>query len=307
MAEESVAEATVETPAEQPAQEKVDEGQKTDEGQTETAEATAEKPKEEPKPVEKRKYKYKANGKEIEAELSDTDVLNALSKAAGADASFEEAAKVKKQIIQLFEEGAKSPEQLLTALKIDPRKFAEELLYKIYSEEQMPEAERRALQAERKAAQLEAEKKALEDANEKAVMDSESAKWTETYDKQITDALEKSTVKLPKTPETVKRIAGYMLQALEKGIDVPVDDIIPLVYEDMQGGIGSVLSAADEDTIIKLLGEDKARAIAKKIATQVPTPGNRASQETKPEGSSRRNTKKTWKQLEAELDAVVGK
>lgn len=290
--EATQAEAPVETPAENVSAE-----QTTEKTETPVAEA--------PK-VEKRKYKYKANGEEKEEELTDDDVVKALAKAAGADEKFREAASTREKIMGLVEELKKNPVEALSSLGVDFRKAAEEYLTKIYKEEELPEHERLALQYKRKMEEVEKKEKELTDKEQREIIERETEKYVAEYDKAISDAIQSSD--LPKTRSTVRRIASYLERAVSKGVDVDVKDIIPIVREDYINEFKETFGNADEKQIMDILGKDKAAAVSKAVAQSVIVkPDNKADASIQPKNVAPKSKKVKWTDLEKELDARLGK
>jgi predicted dinucleotide-utilizing enzyme len=76
--------------------------------------------------------------------------------------------------------------------------------------------------------------------------------YTEHYDKIISDGLSKSG--LPRTAATIKSVAKYLDRALDAGLDVTVDDVIPFVKQDYLNTIQELFGASDGDTLLSLLG-----------------------------------------------------
>jgi hypothetical protein len=274
------------------------------ETKTETVETT--QPVETAKPSEKRKYKYKVDGEELEEEVTDDDIIKALQLSKAAPKRFKEAADTRDKMLRLYEEGKKNPLELLKTLGVNPREFAERYLYEIYKEEELPEPDRKRIEAERKAADAEGKLKEYEEKQLAEQQALETEKYRQDYDMQIASALEKAS--LPRLPQTVKRVASYLIKGIEKGIDIPIDKVIELVREDYENEFKELYGKADEDTIKRVLGDEKAKALAKKIASETSEqrPENRA-EGVEPSQSSRSSKRKTWKEFEKELDAAIGK
>ena len=71
-----------------------------------------------PPPIEKKKFKYKADGAEIEEELDDAEVGNRLSLAKAAQKRMQEAASIQKQTQAFYEALQKDPLSVLTDPKV---------------------------------------------------------------------------------------------------------------------------------------------------------------------------------------------
>jgi len=251
----------------------------------------------------KKKIKFKVDGEELEEELGDDDLPNVLAKAKGADKRFQEAADMRDKMMKLFEEGKKAPHELLKQLGIDPRKFAEEFLTPIYQEEELPEPERKRIKAEREAAEYKQRLEQLESEQQKTQSEAEVEKYKGEYDKMISDAL--SQTNLPRTQGTVKRVAYYMARALEKNIDdFGVNDAVALVKEDYAKEHGELYKSMTEDELLAIIGEDKARALAKKLATMQQKPENRADN-VESNSTPRHQKKMQWNEFADKLDKTL--
>lgn len=236
----------------------------------------AEAKKEEVKEL-KKKLKLKVHGKEIEKEIdfmNEKELKQLLEKAYGADQTFQESAKVKKQMQAIAELIQRDPFALLKEVGYDP----DELTAK-YMEDRLKEMEKSPEQKERDELQrqLETERQRRESLeNEKR--EAEEARIRDSYmrdmDDQITDAL--STSELPKSPYVVKRIAEYLSIGLEQGKQLQVKDVVPLVQKSIKNEIREMFEAFPEDVIEGFLGENvlgkmKKRRLAKMKEVQSPS------------------------------------
>lgn len=104
--------------------------------------------------------------------------------------------------------------------------------------------------------------------------DNEKKEWTrkeferlqgqefERYDVLMSQALEKSD--LPKSPYTVKKMADYMLMALENGVELTPDEIIPMLQDEIKSDIQQMFGAMPEEAIEKLIGGETLKKIRQK-------------------------------------------
>lgn len=142
------------------------------------------------------------------------------------------------QIIEAeIEQGKKTPEQI---------------------EREKLESELKRLQAERETEKQELQQKQLE------LLEKQEY---ERYDREMTEVLASSD--LPKSPYVVKKMADYMLLALEHGMeDVSPKDILPLVREEIHKDIKEMFGIMPEDVIEAMIGKDtigklRKRSVAK--------------------------------------------
>lgn len=218
-----------------------------------------------------RSLRLKVDGREIEEDLpfeipDDPEAVEYMKRqlqmARMGTKRAQEYAQLEKEIKQLITEGTKNPRQLLKELNIDERELARQIIeQEIENSQKSPEqlekerieAELKALKEEREREKQEFEQKEFERLQEQAY---------EKYDQQMTDALEKSN--LPKEPYIVKKIADYMLVALQEGYDVSADDVIPLVKQELEKDIQSLISAMPDEALEQFLGKQRLANFRKK-------------------------------------------
>ncbi len=231
------------------------------------AETKAEAKKEEARKAAKRKLKIKVDGKESEEEI-DTDDDDYLTKqiqlARAAQKRMGEYASLEKEVKEFVDALKKDPRKVLAdpSIGIDLKQLAAQVIEdEIESSKKSPEQlEHEKLQKELQALKDEREKeketfnqKELERLKEKAYQD---------YDNQMSAALEKGD--LPKTPYVIKKMADYMLLALNEGVDATPEDVLPLVREEMHNDLKEMFKVMPDDVIEALVGKDVITRIRKK-------------------------------------------
>jgi hypothetical protein len=174
----------------------------------------------------------------------------------------QEYAQLEKEIRQLITEGSKNPRQLLKELNIDERELARQII-----EQEIENAQKSPEQLEKE--RIEEELKALKEEREREKQSFEQKEFErlqeqayEKYDQQMTMALEKSN--LPKEPYVVKKIADYMLVALQEGYDVSADDVIPLVKQELEKDIQTLINAMPDEALEQFLGKQRLANFRKK-------------------------------------------
>lgn len=193
----------------------------------------------------KRAQDYSAIQKDVMQFMNDLqkDPIKALS-----DPLFKDRIDLKKMAASIIEkeieDSKKSPEQL------ELEKYKEEL--KAIKEQQEKDKEYR----------------------EQSDRERLTEKYAEEYDVQLTQALE--TNKIPKSPAAIKKFADYMEIAVRAGKDVSVNDLIPLIREELTNDFQEHLNNLPEDKLEEFIGKpilDKLRkkSVAKaKQAAQNP-------------------------------------
>lgn len=218
-----------------------------------------------------RSLKLKVDGREIEEDLpfeipDDPEAVEYMKRqlqmARMGSKRAQEYAQLEKEIRQLITEGTKNPRKLLKELNIDEKDLARQIIeQEIENSQKSPEQlekerieeELRSLKEEREREKVEFERKEFERLQEQAY---------EKYDAQMTDALERSN--LPKEPYVVKKIADYMLVALQEGYDVSADDVIPLVKQELEKDIQTLINAMPDEALEQFLGKQRLANFRKK-------------------------------------------
>lgn len=215
-------------------------------------------PEANPTAAEIKKWKIKADGKE--EEIDEKELVRRASLSTGAQKRMQEAADLRKKMAALVEGVKKNPVESLfdpaLGLTKEQIQTAFEDWYKreVLEPETLTPEQKRLRQAEGELKQL--REKAAGEAKEREAeqMAKLQAETRSQYDKQIFEALE--AAKLPKKPFTVKRTAYYMYQALERGIDAPLEAITKLVKQDYQDAQRELYENADIETLVEMLGEN---------------------------------------------------
>ena len=167
-----------------------------------------------------------------------------------------EFSKLQSEAQQFIEELRKNPEKILSDpnLGIDMKKLAARVI-----EEEIANSQKSPEQLEKE--KLQAELKRMKEDRDREKEDfqkKESERLTqqayEQYDTEMTRAIEKSD--LPKSPYVVKKMADYLYTALQNGVDLTADEVMPLVREEIQKDIADMFSTMPEDVISKILGKD---------------------------------------------------
>jgi hypothetical protein len=213
----------------------------------------------------KKKFKYKADGAEIEEELDDSEITNRLSLAKAAQKRMQEASTTKKQVESFIKALKDDPMSVLSDPKImGNEKFqeiAEAFLSKRLQEQLLTPEERAQAEKDERLSKYEKAEKERAEAAEKAQAEQLEAKYRDQYEKTIIGALEAST--LPKTPFTVKRMAELMQKNIQHGLDLEPAQLAQLVKEDYQAELQGVIGGASPEQLLAMFGEDIANKIRK--------------------------------------------
>lgn len=215
--------------------------------------------------------RLKVDGHELEEELpfeipDDPEAVEYMTRqlqmAKMGSKRAQEYAQLEKEIRNLIQEGTKNPRRLLKELNIDEKELARQIIeQEIENSQKSPEQ----LEKER----IEAELKSLKEEREREKQDFERREFErlqeqayEKYDSQMSAALDKSD--LPKEPYVVKKIADYMLVALQQGYDVSPEDVLPLVRDEIKSDIQALIKVMPDEVLEQFLGKDVFNRFRKK-------------------------------------------
>lgn len=232
----------------------------TEDSAVEQKAAPAEKAKE-----AKRKLKLKVDGKEFEEDFdpsNEEELIKNLQLAKVAQKRMSEHAQLKKEIDTFLQALQNSPESVMRQMKLDPEEFAVKLLQKKLDEEQKSPEQKKQEALEKELTELREKVKKEEDnrkTSERKRLETEHHKNIETG---MINALETSG--LPNKPIVVKRIAEYMLNCLDNGVDVGPADIAGLVKKEMQEDIKEYVDALPDDALEAFLGKERLGSLRKK-------------------------------------------
>jgi hypothetical protein len=194
------------------------------------------------------------DGERVE-EVDEQELVRRAQKAWAAERRFQEAHKTRQQVEYLIKT-LKDPQHLWTALQHlghDPKKVAEQYLLQQIEEDLLTPEQRKVRDAERIIQEREVEKQQREQQEKQQRHSQLMSQYSEEYSQQIVGTLEKSG--LPKSPETVKKMAEYMLIGLERGVRLAPEDVVPMVRNYFMRQISELLGQTEGDTLLSLLGE----------------------------------------------------
>lgn len=246
--------------------------------QQDSVEAAPEAPKAAELKKMLKSLKVKYNGKEIDEELpfeipDDPKAIEYMKKQIQmsklAQSKSQEFSKLQQEAVDFLKELKSNPRKVLSdpSIGIDLKKLAVEMI-----EEEVANSKKSPEQLERE--KLETELKELKKEREKEKEESKTREFErlqkqelERYDVLMGQALEKSN--LPKSPYIVKKMADYMLMAINAGHDVTPDDVLPLVEEEMKSDLKEMFAIMPEDVIENFIGKDVFEKVRKKKLNKI--------------------------------------
>lgn len=256
---------------------------------TEVLETTKESEPKEPTAKEEKALKkrlreltLKVDGKEIVEKLpfeieDDEETVEymrrQLQMAKMGHARSQQFSQLDKEVKAFIHELKTNPKAILSdpGIGLDLKKFASEIIEaEIANSKKSPEQlEKESLEDEIRKIKAEREKE-KEDLQAKQLELLQKQEF-DRYDREVSEALSGSD--LPKSPYVVKKIADYMILAVEKGVDVSVKELLPIVREEIHRDIKEMFGVMPEEVIEGLVGKDtigklRKRSVAK--AKEVP-------------------------------------
>jgi hypothetical protein len=210
--------------------------------------------------------KLKVKGREIE--VDETKYHEYAQKGAAATETWQEAAKMKKEIDDFKHRLKTDPRSILTDpnIGIDFKNIAEEFIWEQIQQEQMAEQmkrmspEEKAYHEARKKAELYDQMRAEQQQKEQQAREAEEeSRYEQEFDQKFTKALENSG--LPRTTGAVRRMIDYVQADIEAGINRDPAEYADAVYQDYVQDVSELLDPLDGAAILKFLGEKNAKKI----------------------------------------------
>lgn len=224
--------------------------------------------------------KLKVDGKELEEVLpfeidENPEIVDYLTKqlqlSKVSQKRMSEKAQLERELSSFFDALRNNPKEILSNpnLSIDLKKLAAEVIEEdiINSQKSPEQLEKEKLEKELRDAKAQLEKE-KEDFKRKEFERLQEQAY-EQYDIQMTKALESSD--LPKSPAVIKKMADYMLIAIQRGINVTPEDVLPIVREEIQNDIKQMFSLMPEDVVEQMVGKDNFNKIRKKNLAKAKT------------------------------------
>ena len=256
----------------------------------------APKTEEPAKPATEGLHKVVINGKE--AEVSTADLIKGYQKHAASGERFEEAAKVKKQLVDLVELMKTDPIEVLKhpSLGHDIRKLAEDWLYEQIQYENMDPKEKELIDVKNELKITRQKEEQTKKEAQNREIESYRTHYAKQYQGEIQEAMETSG--LPKTPETVSRLVYYLKKGLAKNVRLKATDVVDLVRDDYMKSAKAMFGSADAETLVKMFGQDFIKKVQKHEAKKLKDTGKTPKIQPPSDGRVRGKkplTKDEWK------------
>ncbi|WP_374028328.1 hypothetical protein ACES2J_08325 [Bdellovibrio bacteriovorus] len=245
-----------------------------------------------PKVSNKRKYKYKVDGQDIEEEIdldNEEEIKRRLSLSKAAYKRMEAAAKTQKQAEQFVRMLQQDPVAVLSNPHIMGqekfREIAEQFLAKQLEDQMMTPEEKYRRGMEEKLKKYEDQEREAKQRAEEEQMVKLQEHYQQDYEQKIIKGLQSQG--LPKTAKTVRRMAELMAKSAEHDIDLSPEHLAEIVRQDYINEMKEMFGASEGDTLLNLLGDEVGNKIRKADLAKLRGTASGASQKFQPsEGTS---------------------
>lgn len=236
-------------------------------------------------------------------EYDETTLSQMIEKAKGADKKFLEAAKARKEAIKFFKLAKENPEELLSKSGKDPKQWAYEKVAKDLQDKLRDPKEIELERANERLKKFEEAEAARQAQIAQAKLEQETKAMEAKFHAEIIEALE-ATPSLPKNGFTVAQIAKYIDTVRDKtGVLLSAKEVVKVVENDIRSTVKGILSGADAEKLIALIGEEGVKEIQKYYLNKLKDPlkngtGAAAPVDDKPKAKKWKNSHEYWKSID---------
>jgi len=212
-------------------------------------------------------FKLKVNGEEVEIKSRD-EMVRLAQLGMASNKKFEEASKLRKDAEGFITRLKSDPLSILQhpSLGINFDEIAEQHVWNKLQAEQMTPQEREFRANQQELEQYRAQEAKLKQENDARASEEMAEKYRQDWSVKFKSAIEQGG--LPSTDWTVSRMAGYMREALQRGMDIEPADVVHLVKQDFIKAQQQFYSSMDPDAMIQVLGADTVDKIRKHQVSQ---------------------------------------
>ncbi len=197
-----------------------------------------------------KKIMLKVDGEEFEEEYDPNDenfIREQMQLAKVSRKRMQEKALIEKDVLQFLEDMKKNPRKALSdpAIGLDLKKFAEDIIKEEIENSKKSPEQKKLEEAQEELRALKEEKERERTSREESEKTRLTEQEFERLDIQMSQALEKHN--FPKNPAIIKRMAEYLMVGLDAKKDISVEDIIPLIKEDLKNDYRDILNSFPSD------------------------------------------------------------
>ena len=237
-------------------------------------------------------------------EYDETTLAQMIEKTKGADKKFLEAAKARKEAIKFFKLAKENPEELLSKSGKDPKQWAYEKVAKDLQDRLRDprDIELEKAQEENKRYKADADARNAQIAQTK--LEHETKAMEAKFHAEIIEALE-LTPALPKNGFTVAQIAKYIDTVRDKtGVLLSAKEVVKVVENDIRSTVKGILTGADAEKLIALIGEEGVKEIQKYYLNKLKDPLKNGANpsvvpaDDKPKAKKWKSSHEYWKSID---------
>ena len=237
-------------------------------------------------------------------EYDETTLAQMIEKTKGADKKFLEAAKARKEAIKFFKLAKENPEELLSKSGKDPKQWAYEKVAKDLQDRLRDprDIELEKAQEENKRYKADADARNAQIAQTK--LEHETKAMEAKFHAEIIEALE-LTPALPKNGFTVAQIAKYIDTVRDKtGVLLSAKEVVKVVENDIRSTVKGILTGADAEKLIALIGEEDVKEIQKYYLNKLKDPLKNGANpsvvpaDDKPKAKKWKSSHEYWKSID---------
>lgn len=226
-------------------------------------------PKVETPTSNKKKYSIKVDNQDYEEELDlndDEQVKKHLQMSRASGKRMQEASDIRKAALDFIDQLKKNPKKVLSDpnIGVDIKKFAQDILNEEIAELEKSPEQREKEKLQRELQELKQQAKDREEGLKKSEFDRIQIEQERKLEGEISTALDIGG--LPKTPQTVARMAEMMMIALQNNIDLSPKDIAPIVKNNTMKDFKEILNSLNDDQVEEFLGDALKRVRKKSIS-----------------------------------------
>lgn len=233
------------------------------------APAKAEAKKEEAKKL--KQLKLKVYGQEVTEDLpfeidDNPEVVEYLTKqlqmSRAAQRAMQEKGSFEKQVQSFVENLKGNTAEVLAQMGIDVTEMSAKVLQNEIDKSKLSPEQKELQEYKEKTKKLEEEAKRKEaEFHQKQFEDTQKLEYTRIENEMIS-TLDKSD--LPHSPFITKRIAEYMYQGLQQGVNLSPEDVLPLVKDDYISDLQATFKGMNEDQVEAFIGKELFNKVRRK-------------------------------------------
>lgn len=162
-------------------------------------------------------------------------------------------AKLKADLEEFLGELKNNPASILEQMGVDVKQMAENLMNEEIELLELTPEERRVRELEAQLEEIKAKEEAAKKSKEEAEFQALQDRYAADFEVQLTEAIDKGN--LPKSPYIINQMVTMMSEAINSGIDVSFEDLIPIVQDSHQNEIRDRISGMSAEDLIGLISE----------------------------------------------------